>query len=130
MTLKDPPEQFDGERILFWRDEANGGESPFVEFLVGMANALMDRPSLDPKKCVNGSISRASRLMVAEALSKGRSIETYFGHANCRICGAKLGNRDLAGWGFIWPEHAEHYILEHDVWTTGCARLLDAIGTT
>ena len=46
------------------------------------------------------------------------------GFANCRICGANLGSRDVTAFGFVWPEKAEHYILDHDVWTPDCMRLL------
>jgi len=47
------------------------------------------------------------------------------GWANCRICGAQLGSMDLTRFGFVWPEKADHYVREHDVWTPECTELLE-----
>jgi hypothetical protein len=47
------------------------------------------------------------------------------GSAYCRICGEQLGSMDLTRFGFVWPEKAEHYVLEHDVWTPECTALLE-----
>jgi hypothetical protein len=86
--------------------------------------------NFQPKDCVNTKIARADREALARALAGGEVLEEYVGYADCRICGVKLGNQDLMGWGFMWPERAEHYILEHEVWTPDCVRLLAAIRTT
>lgn len=47
------------------------------------------------------------------------------GWASCRICGALLGSMDLARFGFVWPQKAEHYVLAHGVWTPECSALLE-----
>lgn len=39
----------------------------------------------------------------------------YRGWANCRICGCVLGTHDFVGYGYAWPERAEHYVIVHDV---------------
>lgn len=52
---------------------------------------------------------------------------SYLGWANCRICGERLGTRDLFGNGFVWPEGANHYVLIHKVWTKECDEMLAAI---
>ena len=49
------------------------------------------------------------------------------GWADCRICGANLGSRDLMRFGYVWPEKAEHYLTVHDVWTPECGELLRAV---
>jgi hypothetical protein len=46
------------------------------------------------------------------------------GWADCRICEASLGSMDLTRFGFMWPEMAEHYLVEHGVWTPECSELL------
>lgn len=49
------------------------------------------------------------------------------GWADCRICGANLGSRDLTRFGFVWPEKAEHYLTAHDVWTPECSAVLQLV---
>jgi hypothetical protein len=49
------------------------------------------------------------------------------GWASCRICGANLGSRDLTRFGYVWPEKAEHYLVDHGVWTPECEGLLRAV---
>jgi hypothetical protein len=49
------------------------------------------------------------------------------GWAECRICGAQLGSMDLTRFGFVWPEKADHYLTEHEVWTPECGELLSAV---
>ena len=46
------------------------------------------------------------------------------GWAECRLCGAQLGSMDLTRFGYVWPEKAEHYVVEHDVWTPECSAIL------
>lgn len=69
---------------------------------------------------------------MARVLAGGEDLAAYtglssMGWATCRICGARLGTRDLVGYGLVWPERAEHYVLEHDVWTPGCILLLERV---
>ena len=63
---------------------------------------------------------RADREELARVLQRGDVGTAYMGWADCRICGRQLGTRDFFGYGFLWPEKAEHYVLEHDVWTPEC----------
>jgi hypothetical protein len=49
------------------------------------------------------------------------------GWAECRLCGTNLGSMDLTRFGFVWPEKAEHYVVEHDVWTPECDELLRTV---
>lgn len=119
--------------ILFWGTGIDSTEDikrdPGAAF-VGLFTALVGLPGIQPKNCVRKNISQADRDELAKALVAGSTIESYFGYANCRICGLELGCKDLGGWGFMWPDKAEHYILVHDVWTPGCSRLLAAVRST
>lgn len=64
---------------------------------------------------------------VLNALKGGAVHESYKGWAECRICGAHLGSRDLVHEGFIFPDQAEHYIEEHGVWTPALDRFAEAL---
>jgi hypothetical protein len=57
------------------------------------------------------------RQLVLSILPQGRVTEAWAGYAYCRICKEQLGSKDLAGFGFAWPERAEHYVEKHEVWT-------------
>ena len=87
-----------------------------------------DKPGERPHDFVREDIPRGDRQRLAQALRTGREVASYRGWANCRICGAHLGSRDMGGRGFVWPEKADHYLIEHDVWTPGCQALFDALG--
>lgn len=71
-------------------------------------------------------VSKEDREAVIEILKNGRTIAEYLGFARCRICNAMLGTKDLAGYGFVWPQRAEHYIVMHDVWISELSELLEA----
>lgn len=86
-------------------------------------------PGMRPQDFVRDDVPREKREMLARTLANGRRGVTYRGWAACRICGKNLGSSDLHGHGFVWPEKAEHYVLEHDVWTPGCDALLFEVGT-
>jgi hypothetical protein len=92
-------------KILFW-EHAPGGR---------------------PQDFVRHDVPRGKRAQLAVILRRGVPGLRYMGWADCRICGARLGTADLHGLGFTWPEGAEHYVLEHDVWTPGCDALHEAI---
>lgn len=64
---------------------------------------------------------------VLSALKGGAVHESYKGWAECRICGAHLGSRDLVHEGFIFPDQAEHYIEEHGVWTPELDRFAETL---
>jgi len=94
-------------RILFWSRTPGGRPQDFIR---------RDIPPL-------------ARQRVAAILSSGREVYCYKGSADCRICGRSLGTRDLGNFGLVWPELAEHYVLEHGVWTPGCSELLARVTT-
>lgn len=96
--------------IMFWSDSPLIANSPQAR--AGLA-ALYASPE--------------DRRLVIEALKNGAVRAAYLGWADCRICGARLGTKDLAGYGLIWPEKCEHYVEAHGVWTEGLGRLLAAI---
>ena len=84
-----------GQEILFWSEE--------------------HKPQ-DYENCVlNVEEDRVTR--VVEALQGGESLSQMRGWANCRICDENLGSADLGGHGYVWPQLAEHYVMEHGVWT-------------
>jgi hypothetical protein len=117
--------------IMFWGDAfamppADRGSALLVGLFVGLFTGGM--PNIQPKDCVRPNIPRARRELAAKLLATGKVIESYFGEANCRMCGVVLGNKDLGGWGHLWPEKAEHYVLEHDVWVPGLDRLIERSG--
>lgn len=123
--------------MLFWGQKltqrnAKGALIDVTGVLVELFFAAVTRKvqNIQPQDRVNTTIARADRVALAHALAHGEVLESYLGWADCRICGVQLGTKDLMGWGFMWPEKAEHYILEHDIWTPDCTRLLAAIRTT
>jgi 8-oxo-dGTP pyrophosphatase MutT (NUDIX family) len=73
------------------------------------------RPQQYENCVLNVSEDKVSR--VVEALQGGESLSQYKGWATCRICEANLGTSDLGGNGYVWPELAEHYVMDHGVWT-------------
>ena len=81
---------------------------------------------LRPQDFVRRDVPRGKREQLAAVLRGGTRGLTYRGWAECRMCGAHLGSSDVHGLGFVWPELAEHYVLEHDVWTPGCDALYAA----
>jgi len=98
------------DHIMFWSD------SPLV------ANQPQARAGLAALYA-----SPEDQRLVIEALKNGAVRSAYLGWANCRICGAGLGTKDLTGYGLVWPEKCEHYVEAHGVWTEGLERLLKAI---
>lgn len=120
------------KHVLFWGPAITWpsyGDMRGVHLLVDgiFALALGIMPPNEPKHHVRPAIDPVDRKALAFALANGKKALSYMGHAQCRICGAELGCADLYGWGYIWPEGAEHYILEHEVWTPDCTRFLAAV---
>lgn len=121
----------DGKRILFWDEPALGTLAPLLSF-------LNVKPRGQPSSFVRRDIPWEDREQLGKALVVrnqsnpwgGDILESYLGSANCRMCGITLGSRDLFGYGFIWPERAEHYILDHNVWTPDCTEMLHAVRRT
>ena len=119
------------ELLLYWGsawEQRGNATGKFIEGLFALFTGKA--PNIQPQDCVRSGIPRADREDLARALARGTMKESYFGYAHCRICGLELGNKDLVGWGWQWPEKAEHYVLMHDVWTPACTRLLAQVRTT
>lgn len=72
--------------------------------------------SFNPKNMMGQDVPIEKRQRAIRKFQKGRVVSRYKGFASCRICGKRLGSADLALGRFIWPEEAEHYIEEHNVW--------------
>lgn len=125
--------QFDGKNILFWKDN----DEPIAAHMLHALFGVLGYP--DPREFIRHDIPDEDRLTVALALRLRTALEAaqnlpggdvamaYMGLANCRICNAKLGSRDVYGYGFIWPERADHYIVLHKVWTPDCDTFLAAV---
>lgn len=93
------------QRILFWNPR--GFEYEDFEGCSGRPQQF------------EGGVDNITPETVQKAVELLQSPENkiaYRGFAECRICGKRLGTCDYEGNGFVWPEKAEHYILEHGVW--------------
>ena len=109
-----------GTPLLFW-DEQAGELQPLLDMLgVVPGGRRYDQPSVH----VRHDVPQDKRQELARALQDGNVLTTYRGCAACRICGVRLGSQDWFGYGFVWPQKAEHYVLMHDVWTKECDALL------
>jgi len=89
-----------------------------------------DVPGERPHDHIRHDVPDVHRRSVAFVLEHGKDVHPEMqamGWANCRICGANLGSRDMAAFGFVWPEKAEHYLLAHNVWTPECSQLLQSV---
>lgn len=85
------------------------------------------RPGQRPQQNVR-NVPRERRDLAATVLRSGMRINQQKGMATCRCCGLMLGSAERSAFGFLWPEKAEHYVLEHDVWTDDIDALLVAAG--
>lgn len=121
-----------GKRILFWDDQAGPELQPLLDMLGVVPGG---RRFGQPKDHVRQDVPWDDREELARALqlrstmnpSGGDLAMSYMGWADCRICGERLGTRDLFGHGFVWPEKADHYVLVHKVWTKECDEMLAAV---
>jgi hypothetical protein len=92
-----------------------------------------DAPGKRPHDHVRRDVPDVSRRGIIFVLQNGKDAHPDIqakGWANCRICGAHLGTRDLTAFGFVWPEKAEHYVRSHGVWTPECDQLLQRVLAT
>ena len=120
-----------GKRLLFW-DEQAGELQPLLDLLGVVPGG---RKYGQPKDHVRSDVPWADRAELASALQLrtgmnpigGDVLMGYMGYADCRICGERLGTRDLFGYGCVWPEKADHYVLIHKVWTPECTEMLAAV---
>lgn len=69
----------------------------------------------DPQDMVDPDWDPEERALVIQHLKNGREAMNYMGFAKCRICGCRLGSRDITDNDFKWPEKLEHYLEEHNV---------------
>ena len=124
--------QAPGKRILSWNERT---WLPMGAAFSQLLSVLGVKPCGEPQEFIRQDIVWADREELALALSLGGPsnprggsvLMGYMGFAECRICGERLGTRDLFGYGYIWPEKAEHYILNHKVWTPDCTEMLQAV---
>jgi hypothetical protein len=120
-----------GKKLLFWDDLA-GALQPLLDALGVVAGG---RRYGQPKDHVRHDVPWTDREELGRALqiqssmnpAGGDVLMGYMGWADCRICGDRLGTRDLFGHGFVWPEKADHYVLVHKVWTKECDEMLAAV---
>jgi hypothetical protein len=80
-----------------------------------------------PQDFVRTDVPEESRQRLAVILSKGRILASYRGMASCRVCKQMLGSCDMGAHGFVWPQEAQHYVLQHGVWTPECDELLHCV---
>jgi len=124
-----------GKPLLFWDEKVDGGLGHLLDFFGVVPGG---RKHGQPKDHVRSDVPRPDREELARALqlrsatnpTGGDVLMGYMGWAACRICGDRLGTRDLFGYGFVWPEKADHYVLIHQVWTKECDEMLAAIRRT
>src|SRR5512135_3486716 len=120
-----------GKRLLFW-DEQAGELQPLLDMLGVVPGG---RKHGQPKDHIRQDVPWDDRETVAKGLqlrstmnpTGGDVLMGYMGYAECRICKERLGTRDFFGYGFVWPEKADHYVLVHKVWTKECDELLAAV---
>lgn len=141
--MKDEGEQLDGEPILFWpsrpgvlreyveRKITHPVVRAFAAEAADVAEVLIGQMAKhepgQPMEFVRDDVPAADRELVARVLAAGKRGISYMGYAECRICGSRLGVADLYGYGFVWPERADHYVIDHNVWTPGCEKLLEVL---
>lgn len=121
-----------GKRLLFWDEKVGGGLGHLLDALGVVPGG---RKYGQPSDHVRNDVPWADREELARALqlqstmnpTGGDVLMGYMGWADCRMCKERLGTRDLFGYGFVWPEKADHYVLVHKVWTKECDEMLVAV---
>lgn len=121
-----------GKRLLFWDEQATGLFAPLLNLFGISSNDYgrgqpQDHRRLDVPWASREELAHALQIRTAMNPTGGDVLESYFGFAICRICGMRLGARDFFGYGFVWPEGADHYILAHNVWTPECDEMLTTV---
>jgi len=121
-----------GRRLLFWDEDIAGQLQPLLDILgVKLRGAVYGQPKdhivPDVPWTDREELARALQLRSTMNPIGGDVLMSYMGWADCRMCGQKLGTRDFFGYGFVWPELADHYVLVHKVWTPECDELLAAV---
>jgi hypothetical protein len=132
MLMREPPPSV-GKQILFWDDEVDARAlQPLLDALGVFPGG---RKHGQPKDHVRHDVPWADRVELSRALqlrppagfTGGDVLMGYMGWANCRMCGLRLGTRNFFSYGFVWPEMAGHYVLDHKVWTPECDEMLAAV---
>jgi hypothetical protein len=124
-----------GTKILFWREQSANVLDDALSNMLPIVGRTLATLGDDPRDFVREAVSDDDRRAVIRALmphaasnpTGGEYGIGYMGFATCRICGTRLGTRDMFGHGFMWPEKAEHYLEAHKVWTPGCEQLLRVV---
>ena len=94
------------------------------EVLNELPKLLYWSASEPPHRFVRDDVPAADRAAVIAALASGQPVMFMMGYAQCRICNKTLGSCDNLTHGMIYPQRAQHYLIEHRVWTSGCDELL------
>jgi hypothetical protein len=121
-----------GKQILFWDDAVGSGLQPLLDLLGSVFGGRgrgqpRDHVRIDVPWTDREELSRSLQLRSTMNPTGGDVLASYFGSADCRMCGQRLGTRDFFGYGFVWPEMADHYVVVHKVWTPGCDEMLAAV---
>ena len=118
-----------GRPLLFWDDEVGGPLQPLLDALGVIPGGRKPRDHVrdDVPWIDRETLARALQLRSRVNPTGGDVLMGYMGWADCRMCGQRLGTRDFFGHGFVWPEMADHYVLNHEVWTRECAEMLMAV---
>jgi hypothetical protein len=121
-----------GKPLLFWDEKVDGGLGQLLDFFNVVPGGRRygqpkDHVRRDVPRIDRDDLARALQLRTPTSRDGGDVMMSYMGWADCRMCGERLGTRDLFGHGFVWPEKADHYVIVHDVWTKECSEMLAAI---
>lgn len=74
------------------------------------------KPGLpDPKDYVDEDWDWWEKQRVADFFDAGKSVASYKGWSDCRLCGKPNGSADLGDGVFVWPSGLGHYVREHSV---------------
>lgn len=95
-----------------------------LEELYRKATLLFWSAERPPQRFIRPDVPPADRTAVIDALRGGRKVAFWMGWAQCRICAKPLGSADMLVCDMVYPERADHYLSEHEVWTPGCDELL------
>ena len=85
------------------------------------------------KKYINSNWFNSNEFRAClEYLQTGRSKNRYKGWAKCRICGVRLGTKDMVTRDNKWlfPEGYEHYLIKHQIKPNKTQFIRDAVNWT
>jgi len=82
---------------------------------IGYWSVRIDDGLPSPADLIDRALDPSEARWVASYLDRGLVAGSAMGAAECRICGARIGTRDLTDLVFIWPEGLGHYVLAHQL---------------